>query len=144
VLKYFDGDIEGKRIAMWGLAFKAKTDDVRESPALIVAEILAAKGATVVAFDPKAMPNAQHALGPNKRIQYADDEYEAVNGADALAILTNWDAFQSPDFPRILSSMKRPVIVDGRNMYDLPSMGELGVYYESIGRPVIDGIKEAA
>jgi len=128
----FDGDLAGKRIAVWGLAFKANTDDMRESPALTLVEMLIAAGARVVAHDPVALDEARRRLGGT--IEYAAQAYEAVDGADALAIMTDWNEYRHPDFERIKAAMRQPVLVDGRNLYASEKMLALGFRYFSIGR----------
>jgi len=124
--------IRGARIAMWGLAFKANTDDMRESPALTIVEDLLALGAKIVAHDPVAMPEARHRLG--KRIEYAESSYDAISGADALAVVTEWNEYRHPDFERMRSLLRRPIVVDGRNLYDAEKMARHGFEYHSIGR----------
>lgn len=138
VLDHFEGDVKGRVIAVWGLAFKDNTDDIRESPALTIIEELIEAGAEIQAYDPEAMPNVRKEMADNDRISFADDEYTALEGADALVIATNWREFNEPDFNRMLEAMKAPVIFDGRNMYDLEEMAGLPFYYESIGRRTID------
>lgn len=132
ISQYFDGDLKGRKIAIWGLAFKPETDDIREAPALTIIEGLLNKGAEVIAFDPEATENVRGLFGD--RIAYADDQYEAVQGADALAIITEWSVFRTPDFERIKSGLKQAVIFDGRNVYSIEMMKEYGFHYESIGR----------
>ena len=132
--------IKGARIAVWGLAFKANTDDMRESPALTVIADLLAHGAHVVAHDPVAMPEARKRLDAS--VQFADSSYDALRDADALAIITDWNEYRHPDFERMRSLLRRPVIVDGRNLYASDRMQELGFEYYSIGRP--DARKPAA
>ncbi|MBK7908419.1 MAG: UDP-glucose/GDP-mannose dehydrogenase family protein [Gemmatimonadetes bacterium] len=126
------GSVQGKRIALWGLAFKANTDDMRESPSLPLIDALLEAGATVVAHDPAAMHEAERRLGA--RITYASGNYEALDGADALVIVTDWNAYRFPDFSRIRSALASPVVVDGRNLYDPEKMRALGFTYRSIGR----------
>jgi UDPglucose 6-dehydrogenase len=126
------GELMGKRIALWGLAFKANTDDMRESPALTFIDQALAAGATVVAHDPAAAHEAERRLGD--RITYAATGYEAVAGADALVIATEWNEYRFPDFARLKAALKRPVVVDGRNLYDPAKMEALGFTYRSIGR----------
>jgi UDPglucose 6-dehydrogenase len=133
-LKRHLGSLNGKVIAVWGLAFKAETDDVRESPALVLIEELLAAGAKVQAHDPAAMETAAHHLG--KRVTYAGHGFDALNGADALAIVTEWLEYRNPDFARMKQLLKRPLIVDGRNLYDPLKLGRLGFTYDSIGRPL--------
>jgi len=127
-----DGELHDTRIALWGLAFKPQTDDMRESPALTLIEDLLARGAAVVAHDPVAMDEARRRLGD--RIGYAETNYAAVDGADALVIVTDWNEYRHPDFARIRKLLRRPVIIDGRNLYDPAKMAELGFQYDSIGR----------
>ncbi len=126
------GDVRGARIAIWGLAFKAQTDDMRESPALTLIDALLGAGATVVAHDPAARHEAERRLG--SRIAYADSNYDALTGADALVVVTDWNEYRFPDFSRIKAALKRPVIIDGRNLYDPAKMAQLGFTYRSIGR----------
>ncbi len=121
-------------VAVWGLAFKAETDDVRESPALVLVEQLLAAGARVRVHDPAALASARRRLGD--RVTYAKNAYDAVDGAAALAIVTEWLEYRNPDFERIKRALTRPLIVDGRNLYDPQRMARLGFIYESIGRPV--------
>jgi len=135
ILDFYGGDLKGKHFAVWGLAFKPDTDDIREAPALYVIDKLLAAGATVTAFDPEAMPNVKKLLGD--KIVYANNQYEALKDADALIIATEWSAFRSPDFDLITSSLKEKVIFDGRNLYDLPVLKDLGFYYNSIGRKTV-------
>jgi len=135
VKKYFKGDIKGKKFALWGLAFKPETDDIREAPALYIIDELLKEGATVTAFDPEAMPNIKALLGD--KIHYAKDQYDALNDADALLILTEWSVFRTPDFDEVEKLLKSKVIFDGRNLYDLQKMIDCGFYYNSIGRKII-------
>lgn len=132
LITYFNGDLKGKTIAIWGLAFKPNTDDIREAPALTIVARLVNKGATVKVFDPKAMPNFKQAFGD--AIQYCENEYDALQGADALAIITEWNVFRKADFDKMKALMNTPVIFDGRNIYDVPTVSALGFYYDSIGR----------
>ena len=127
-------ELQGKRIALWGLAFKAGTDDMREAPALTLIETLLADGATICAHDPAAMDQARVLLGDT--VEYAEGNYEALTGADALVIVTDWNEYRNPDFERIKKTLKQPVIVDGRNLYDPERMRDLGIRYYSVGRPV--------
>jgi UDPglucose 6-dehydrogenase len=124
--------LRGARIALWGLAFKAQTDDMRESPALTLIEELLGAGATVVAHDPAAMHEAERRLG--SRISFAKTNYDALTGADALVIVTDWNEYRFPDFTRIKGALSRPVVIDGRNLYDQAKMRALGFTYRSIGR----------
>jgi UDPglucose 6-dehydrogenase len=133
--KYFNGDLEGKTIAVWGLAFKPYTDDIREAPALENIKTLLELGAKVKAYDPEAMDNVQGIFGDD--IYFANDQYDALQDADALMIMTEWPIFRTPEFEKIASQLKNKVIFDGRNLYDLAQMEELGFEYHSIGRRVI-------
>ncbi len=132
---YFNGSLKGKRIAVWGLAFKPNTDDIREAPALAMIDALLQKGASVAAFDPEAMNNVRAQVGD--KITYAQSQYEALDGADALFIATEWNEFRTPDFERIGKTLKNKAIFDGRNLFDLSSMKELGFYYQSVGRTIV-------
>lgn len=136
VLKYYKGDLTGKHFALWGLAFKPETDDIREAPALYIIEHLLKHGATVTAFDPEGMNNVKAIMGD--KITFAKDQYEALAGADALLIATEWSVFRNPDFERMESSLTNKVIFDGRNLYELQKMIDLGYYYNSIGRKLVD------
>jgi UDPglucose 6-dehydrogenase len=133
-LKRHLGSLSGKVIAVWGLAFKAETDDVRESPALVLIEELLNAGAKVQAHDPAARETAARHLG--KRVTYAGHGFDALSGADALAIVTEWLEYRNPDFAKMKQLLKRPLIVDGRNLYDPQKLGRLGFTYDSIGRPL--------
>lgn len=132
---YFRGNLKGVKVALWGLAFKPETDDIREAPALYMIEKLINEGAEVVAFDPEAMGNVEKLLG--HRIKYAKDEYEALDNADCLLICTEWSIFRNPDFAQVEDHLNNKVIFDGRNLYDLEKMRDLGFYYKSIGRETI-------
>ena len=132
---YFNNNLKGKKIALWGLAFKPNTDDIREAPALYIIDALLAAGATVTAFDPEAMPNVKGVVG--NKISYVDNQYDALKDADALVIATEWSEFRTPDFAKIVSLLKNKVIFDGRNLFDLAQMETLGFHYESIGRKKI-------
>lgn len=136
ILDYFGGSLNNVTIAMWGLAFKPDTDDIREAPALYMIEHLLQAGANIVAYDPEAMQNVQKQKG--YKIKYVEEQYEALKDADALLISTEWGVFRNPDFDRIGSLLKNKVIFDGRNLYDLDKMKKLGFYYKSIGRETID------
>ena len=130
--KYFNDDLAGKHFAFWGLAFKPNTDDIREAPALDMIDALLAAGATVSAFDPEAMPNVKVLLGD--KINFVENQYDALEGADALIIATEWNEFRTPDFLKMVKSLKQKAIFDGRNLFDVNSVNELGFHYESIGR----------
>ncbi|WP_410220057.1 UDP-glucose dehydrogenase family protein [Pedobacter sp.] len=132
---YYKGDLKGKKFALWGLAFKPETDDIREAPALYIINELLNAGAEVVAFDPEAMGNVKALLGD--KIRYASTQYEALEAADALLIATEWSVFRNPDFEKMESILKNKVIFDGRNLFDLQKMIDLGYYYNSIGRKII-------
>jgi UDPglucose 6-dehydrogenase len=136
ILNHFGGSLMNKKIAIWGLAFKPDTDDIREAPALEMIEHLLEAGADITAYDPEAMKNVQQQKGYN--IHYTDDQYAALEDADALLICTEWSAFRNPDFDKITKALKNKVIFDGRNLYDLNKMKELGYYYYSIGRDLVD------
>jgi len=131
IKKYF-GDLKGKHFALWGLAFKPNTDDIREAPSLYMIEALVGEGATVSVFDPEAMNNVRNVVG--NKVVYAESQYEALEGADALIIATEWNEFRTPNFLKIVTSLKSKVIFDGRNLFDIAAIRELGFYYESIGR----------
>ena len=135
IFEYFGHDLSGKTFAIWGLAFKPETDDIREASALYLIEDLLAAGATVRVFDPEAMENVRATHGD--ALYYAANLYDAAEGADALAIVTEWSEFRNPDFERIREALKSPVICGGRNVYTLEKMERLPFYYESIGRMVI-------
>jgi UDPglucose 6-dehydrogenase len=126
-------ELRGARIAVWGLAFKPQTDDMREAPALILIEELLGAGAAVCAHDPVAVSEARRRLGD--RVQFAESNYDALAGADALVVVTDWNEYRHPDFARIKGALRRPVVIDGRNLYDSAKMIELGFIYDSIGRP---------
>ena len=140
-IKKFLGDLKGKHFGIWGLAFKPDTDDIREAPALYVITELLNAGATVTAYDPEAMNNVKALLG--NKINFANDAYEAITGADALVICTEWGLFRNPDFEKMAGVMKSKAIFDGRNLYSLQQMRELGYYYASIGREVVGGNQDA-
>jgi UDPglucose 6-dehydrogenase len=133
-LKRHLGDLRDKTVAVWGLAFKAETDDVRESPALVLVEALLCEGVKVHVHDPAAMKTAARHLG--SRVKYAEHAYDALSGADALAVVTEWLEYRNPDFARMKQLLARPLIVDGRNLYDPVKLGRLGFTYDSIGRPL--------
>ena len=130
--RHFEGKIAGRVVAVWGLAFKAETDDVRDSPALVLVEALLDAGATVRVHDPAAMPTARRRLAD--RVTYAEHAYDALAGAEALAIVTEWREYRNPDFARMKQLLARPLIVDGRNLYEPEKLARLGFCYDSIGR----------
>ena len=130
---YYKNNLQGKHFALWGLAFKPNTDDIREAPALSIIDALTEAGATITSFDPEAMPNVQEKIG--NKIKYAANQYQALEGADALLIATEWSEFRTPDFERMEQLMaNNKIIFDGRNLFDVSKMNELGYHYESIGR----------
>lgn len=135
IMDYFGGSIKGKKFALWGLAFKPDTDDIREAPALYIIDALVAAGATVVAYDPEAMENVKALKGGI--MSFASDQYEALNDADALIIATEWSLFRTPELEELKKRLKAKVIFDGRNLYELDTMRENGFYYASIGRETI-------
>lgn len=134
--KYFGGDLKGKRFALWGLAFKPNTDDIREAPALDMIEELLKLGSSIQAFDPEAMKNVQAVLGD--KIGFSTNQYDCLKDSDALIIATEWNEFRTPDFSKITANLKNKVIFDGRNLFDLADMRELGFHYESIGRETVN------
>jgi UDPglucose 6-dehydrogenase len=131
----FGEHLDGKHFALWGLAFKPNTDDMREAPSRVVINGLVARGASVCAYDPAAMDEARRTMAGEKGLSYADSPVEALDGADALIIVTEWKEFRSPDFSALKSRLKQPVVIDGRNLYDPQIMHESGIEYLSIGRP---------
>ncbi len=135
IKSFFNNDLKGKKIALWGLAFKPNTDDIREAPALKIIEELISQGAMVAAYDPEAMANVKKEIGDT--ISYAENQYDGLKDADALVIATEWSEFRTPDFNKIKSLLKSPVIFDGRNLFDLYQLKDLGFYYESVGRTVV-------
>ena len=135
IKNFFRGDLKNKTIAIWGLAFKPDTDDIREAPALYIIDELLQSGAKIVAYDPEAMENVKTILGDS--IEYSQDEYKAIDKADALIICTEWGVFRNPDFDKMKSLLNDNVIFDGRNLFDLNEMTEKGFYYSSIGRSTI-------
>ncbi len=137
VKKYFDGDLKGKKFAIWGLAFKPNTDDIREAPAEYVIEQLLQQGALVSAHDPEAIENMEQLFGD--KVNFVTNQYDALKDADALLIITEWNEFRTPDFDKMNSLLKSKVIFDGRNLYDLDQMEKAGYYYESIGRSIVNG-----
>ena len=136
IRKYFNGNLAGKHFALWGLSFKPATDDIREAPSLYMVDALLAEGATVAAFDPEAMNNVRKELGD--KIRYAENQYEALDNADALIIATEWNEFRTPDFGKITARLKNKAIFDGRNVFDMENIRSLGFHYESVGRQIIN------
>ena len=132
IKKYFKDNLKGKHFALWGLAFKPNTDDIREAPALYMIDALLREGATISVFDPEAMNNVRQVVG--NKVTYAESQYDALEGADALIIATEWNEFRTPNFLKIVTSLKNKVIFDGRNLFDIAAIRELGFYYESVGR----------
>jgi UDPglucose 6-dehydrogenase len=135
IKSYFGGDLKNRTFALWGLAFKPDTDDIREAPALYIIEALMKEGANVIAYDPEAMPNVQKQLGSS--ISYAKDPYQALEGADALIIATEWGQFRTPDFALMSQNLKQKVVFDGRNLFEVEQMHLMGYYYASIGRSLV-------
>jgi UDPglucose 6-dehydrogenase len=135
ITNYFNNDLKGKHFAVWGLAFKPDTDDIREAPALYIIDELLNAGATVSTHDPEAMNNVKKLLGD--KITFCDDPYDALKNADALIICTEWSLFRTPDFERVSAQLKNKVIFDGRNLYSNEQMKKLGYFYSSIGRETV-------
>lgn len=133
IINYFNGDVKDKTIAIWGLAFKPNTDDIREAPALSIINDLLEAGAMIKAFDPEAVDNVEKIYGD--KISFCDTPYEAIYQSDALAIVTEWQVFRTPDFDKMKEFLNYPAVFDGRNVYDVDRMRKMGFYYESIGRP---------
>jgi UDPglucose 6-dehydrogenase len=136
IRKYFKNDLKGKHFAIWGLAFKPNTDDIREAPALYIIDALIKEGASISAFDPEAMKNVKETIGD--KIVYAESQHEALKDADALIIATEWNEFRTPDFTRIASHLKNKAIFDGRNLFELDAIKQLGFHYESVGRAIVN------
>ena len=134
IVKRFGEDLSGRTFALWGLAFKPNTDDMREAPSLVLIEDLVARGAKIVAFDPVAITEAKHLLGNNPSVTFARNAMEAVVGVDALAIVTEWKTFRAPDFTAVKAALKSPVVFDGRNLYEPGTMRGYGFEYYPIGR----------
>jgi len=132
IKKYFEGNLKGKHFALWGLAFKPNTDDIREAPALYIIEALKKEGCTVAVYDPEAMTNVREQIGD--QVKYGENQYDVLENADALIIATEWNEFRTPNFLKMVTSMKNKVIFDGRNLFDINAIRELGFYYESVGR----------
>ena len=133
IKKYFGESIANKTIGIWGLAFKPNTDDIREAPALTIINELLEAGAKIRAFDPEAMENVKALMGD--KITFCDNQYDTIEGTDALVVVTEWNVFRTPDYDRIMSSLREPVVFDGRNVFDPVDMKERGFVYSSIGRP---------
>jgi UDPglucose 6-dehydrogenase len=133
IKSFYQSNLQSKHFALWGLAFKPNTDDIREAPALLIINALLQEGATVTAYDPEAMPNVQQEL--DNKITYAQSQYQALEGADALLIATEWSEFRTPDFERIGQLLPSKVIFDGRNLFEVAKLQQLGYQYISIGRP---------
>lgn len=131
VIAHFGQDLRGKHFAFWGLSFKPQTDDMREAPSVVIAEALLSRGATVTAYDPVAMEEATHQL--QDRIQYADNAYAALTGADALLLITEWPEFRVPDWDRVRDALNAPVVLDGRNIYQGSELRQKGFTYSGIG-----------
>jgi UDPglucose 6-dehydrogenase len=142
IVRRFGENLSGLTFALWGLAFKPNTDDMREAPSLVLIHELLQRGAQIVAFDPVAMHEARKMLGKEARVRFADDPHAALRGADALAIITEWKIFRSPDFDAIRRSLKNPVIFDGRNLYEPQAMRDSGFEYYPIGRKQVVGRRE--
>jgi UDPglucose 6-dehydrogenase len=136
IKKFFKNDLKGKRFALWGLAFKPNTDDIREAPALYIIDELLKEGARVCAYDPEAINNVKALIGD--KIEYAENQYDCLEHADALIIATEWNEFRTPNFLKIVTALRNKVIFDGRNLFESDAIKELGFYYESVGRAVAD------
>jgi UDPglucose 6-dehydrogenase len=135
IKSYFKNNLKGKKFALWGLAFKPNTDDIREAPALKIIEELLSEGASVIAYDPEAMANVKKEIGD--KITFAESQYAALENADALVIATEWSEFRTPDFNKMKSLLKNHVIFDGRNLFELYQMEDCGFHYESVGRRIV-------
>jgi len=140
IKSYYGGNLSNRKLTVWGLAFKPNTDDIREAPSLDIITALVEAGAKITAFDPEAMNNVRALMGD--KIQLASDAYEALKDAEALAIVTEWSMFRTPDFTKMAELMKQKVIFDGRNLYGLAQMKDLGFYYNSIGRSVVESLQK--
>ena len=140
IRKYYKNELTGKTFAVWGLAFKPNTDDIREAPALVIIDELLAAGANIRAFDPEAMDNVKDIYGD--RIQFSSNMYEALTHADALLVLTEWSEFRTPDYEKMSNLLRERVIFDGRNVYDVKQMKARGFHYLSMGRPKVKGPKQ--
>jgi len=135
VVEYFGGTLKGRHIALWGLAFKPNTDDIREAPALRIIDVLLEAGACICAFDPEAMPNAKRQLRPYAELSFSKSAIDATTDADAIVLVTEWSEFRAPDFETIREQMRTPILFDGRNLFDPQVMKKLGFTYSCIGRP---------
>lgn len=136
--KYYKGDLRDKHFAIWGLAFKPDTDDIRESPAIYIIDSLLDKGATITGYDPKAIPNMKKHYADNENVTFSENALDATINADALLVVTEWPEFKEPDFELVKKSLKQPTVFDGRNLYQADELKARGFHYESIGRPTID------
>ena len=143
IVARFGEDLSGKRFALWGLAFKPGTDDMREAPSRVVMEGLWSKGATVTAYDPVAMQETQRIYGEHEYLHYAESPMNALEDADALIIVTEWKAFKSPDFDVVKSKLKNAIIFDGRNLFEPEEIKALGIEYHGIGRDRMKNRNEA-
>lgn len=139
ILKYYQGNIIGKTFALWGLAFKPDTDDIREAPAIEIIKSLIDAGANIVAYDPEAIENVKKQIGEIKGLSFSMNQYDALKDADALIIATEWDNFLEPDFTKMKQMLKKQVIFDGRNLYNLDLMKKSEFYYQSVGREIVNG-----
>jgi UDPglucose 6-dehydrogenase len=134
VVARFGDNLQGKTFALWGLAFKPNTDDMREAPSRVIIDELLKRGAQLRAYDPVAMPEAQRVMGDKTGLTFAASQTDALQGADALLIVTEWREFKSPDFDAIRSMLKTPLVIDGRNLFEPELMRGLGIEYQAIGR----------
>ena len=139
VKHYFGNDLSNKTFALWGLAFKPETDDIREAPSLYIIDALLDLGADIIAYDPEAINNVKGLIGD--KIKFAENSYDALKDVDALLIATEWSAFRNPDFNKMQELMKSPIIFDGRNLYDLETMNSKAFFYQSVGRATINNLK---
>ena len=139
VKHYFGDDLSNKTFALWGLAFKPETDDIREAPSLYIIDALLDLGADIIAYDPEAINNVKGLIGD--KIKFAENSYDALKDVDALLIATEWSAFRNPDFSKMQELMKSPIIFDGRNLYDLETMNSKAFFYQSVGRATINNLK---
>ena len=137
VMQHFNGNLKDKTFAIWGLSFKPKTDDMREAPSIVIINLLLEQGAKIRAYDPVAIEEAKRIFGENKNIIYTQDHYSALKDADSLLLLTEWNQFRFPNFEKIKSLLKEPLIFDGRNQYEPNEMREYGIIYYSIGRNIV-------